>query len=41
MLIAEILDPDTDFGDSPAPDKSCPDCTYKVMCGRQWVVKRY
>lgn len=40
-LIQEILDPKTSFGDTPEPEQTCVNCSYKVMCGRQWVVKRW
>jgi ATP-dependent helicase/DNAse subunit B len=40
-LIEEILDPEADFTDSPTPQESCPSCRYKVICGRQWVVKNW
>jgi len=40
-LIREILDPGMPFGDTPDPAQTCPNCSYRVMCGRQWVVKNW
>lgn len=40
-LIQEILDPKTPFGDTLDPEQTCVNCGYKVMCGRQWVVRRW
>jgi ATP-dependent helicase/nuclease subunit B len=40
-LIREILDPGMPFGDTPDPAQTCPNCAYRVMCGRQWAVKNW
>ena len=40
-LIREILDPGMPFGDTPDPAHTCPNCAYRVMCGRQWAVKNW
>jgi ATP-dependent helicase/DNAse subunit B len=40
-LIREILDPGMFFGDTPDPAQTCPNCAYRVMCGRQWAVKNW
>jgi CRISPR/Cas system-associated exonuclease Cas4 (RecB family) len=40
-LIREILDPGMPFGDTPDPAQTCPNCSYRVMCGRQWAVKNW
>ncbi|MEO0155834.1 MAG: PD-(D/E)XK nuclease family protein [candidate division WOR-3 bacterium] len=40
MLIEEILNPNIPF--MPAEDtESCAGCDFKVMCGRQWVEKKW
>ncbi len=39
-LIGEIMDPDGDFCPTLRPEKECGSCMYKVLCGRQWVVRR-
>lgn len=40
LLIEEILNPAIPF--IPVEDtKQCPDCEFKVMCGRQWVEKQW
>jgi len=38
-LLKEVIDPDIPF--KPAADRknACPDCSYKHICGMQWVVK--
>ena len=38
-LLREIVDPALPF--RPARDRksSCPDCSFKYICGTQWVVK--
>lgn len=38
-LLNEIIDPELSF--KPAADRknSCPDCSYKHICGMQWIVK--
>ncbi len=40
-LIREILDPGMPFGETPDPAQTCPNCAYRVMCGRQWAVKNW
>ncbi len=40
-LIAEILNPKMEFGDTPDPRVECAHCEYKVLCGRQWVKSRW
>jgi hypothetical protein len=40
-LIREILDPGMPFSDTPDPAQTCPNCAYRVMCGRQWAVKNW
>jgi ATP-dependent helicase/nuclease subunit B len=36
-LTKEINDPAAAFTPTQQPKSDCPDCPYKVMCGRQWV----
>lgn len=36
-LICEIRDPSLPFFDAWDPGRECPQCPYKLLCGRQWV----
>ncbi|MFZ2196537.1 MAG: PD-(D/E)XK nuclease family protein, partial [Thermodesulfovibrionales bacterium] len=38
-LLKEITDPDIPFKPAAERKNSCPDCSYKHICGAQWVVK--
>lgn len=40
-LMQEIMDPGRDFDDTQDPEGECGRCNYKVLCGRQWVSKRW
>jgi CRISPR/Cas system-associated exonuclease Cas4 (RecB family) len=38
-LLTEIADPAVPFRSAQDRKKACPDCSYRYMCGTQWVVK--
>lgn len=40
-LIQEILDPAIDFDSTPDPEKECYRCDFRVICGRQWMIKKW
>jgi hypothetical protein len=40
-LIDEILNPAVSFTPAPEPEKRCPLCDFRVICGRQWLVKEW
>lgn len=41
MLIEEIFDPKVDFIPASDPEEDCKWCSFKVLCGRQWVRKKW
>ncbi len=41
LLIDEILDPTAPFVPTGDPDHECPGCAYRVICGRQWLSKKW
>lgn len=40
-LIDEILNPAVSFTPAPEPEKRCPLCDFRIICGRQWLVKEW
>jgi CRISPR/Cas system-associated exonuclease Cas4 (RecB family) len=38
-LLKEIIDSDIPFKPAAERKKTCPDCSYKHICGAQWIVK--
>jgi len=38
-LVREIRRPDLPFVPASLPAQTCPACDFKVMCGRQWLMK--
>jgi len=38
-LLAEITDPAVPFTSAPDRKEACPVCSYRYICGTQWVVK--
>jgi len=40
-LIEEILNPKIDFLPTSGPEENCPDCEFKIICGRQWMIKKW
>ncbi|OGL45157.1 MAG: hypothetical protein A2W05_03180 [Candidatus Schekmanbacteria bacterium RBG_16_38_10] len=40
-LIEEILNPDVSFTAASEAEKKCPLCIFRVICGRQWLVKEW
>ncbi|GAI62999.1 unnamed protein product, partial [marine sediment metagenome] len=40
-LIQEILDPAIDFDSTPDSEKECYRCDFRIICGRQWMIKKW
>jgi hypothetical protein len=40
-LVEEILNPEIDFDPTSDPDGECYRCDFRVICGRQWMIKKW